>query len=488
MELSWELEQLGRTAAPDVVLDGRRLVHLVSDVSQHDDGSVDALVRGEHSHTVSLASGFPHDGFSCTCGAARFSAACSHVIAVRLRILQMFHGLDDVRTARWERHVESLQALQTVWNSLSGVWLEASRDGDDTAANAVLRDIGSLHNALEIARSLGSRASAAEQSAFLLRMANYHDVDGTRPLEPFALPNARQLVDVYWTLREHVVPGACTDFLLAVAGAARRAGTEPETDWRIEQLLTSACRVLGQLVARGHAAPSVIAAGLLDAELDAPASMYPWSAAMFDALGVAAPQVALSMRKQLSGLEPEGGWASVDEPHFRFRAELGLAGAGALSVISVLEEWPDAPYDEFLRRLPPSTAPAARLEFLESAHRRGRTAWSPGWAPRSLEQQHRTVHDLHMRAHAATGASECLQHDLVTVPFAGLPAWASFSSVLRPDYPLQQEEFLRTDRGESRCPPSGGAATGGVARTVICTGSGVMLSRGTAGQAGFAPM
>src|SRR5690606_16648556 len=61
MELSWELEQLGRTAAPDVVLDGRRLVHLVSDVSQHDDGSVDALVRGEHSHTVSLASGFPHD-------------------------------------------------------------------------------------------------------------------------------------------------------------------------------------------------------------------------------------------------------------------------------------------------------------------------------------------------------------------------------------------------------------------------------------------
>lgn len=413
MELSWELERLGRAAAPDVVLEGRNLVHRVSDVLRNDDGSVDAHVRGEHPHTVSIAAGFPHYGFSCTCGAARFSSACSHVIAVRLRVLQMFHGLDDARTARWERHVESLRSLQTAWSALADVWLEAFRDGDDTATGAVLRDAGSLHSALEVARALGDCATVAEQSAFLLRTAAHHDVDGTVPLEPWAITNARHLAESFWTLRQHVAPEACTDLLLAVAGSSRRAGIDPDADWRVEHVFTSACRALGQVVTDGHADPSIVAAALLDAELGAPATNYPWSAVMVDALDVAAPRVASSMREQLSARQPDGGWASADEPHFRLRAELVLAEGGASGVIAVLEEWLDAPYDEFLRRLPLSTVPTARIAFLEAAHRNGRTAWSPGWAPRPPEQQRRTVLQLHRSPGPTKGTGNVAIGELV---------------------------------------------------------------------------
>ena len=45
MDLPWELEQTGLVAAPDTVLDGQRLLHRVSDLVHHEDGSIDALVR-----------------------------------------------------------------------------------------------------------------------------------------------------------------------------------------------------------------------------------------------------------------------------------------------------------------------------------------------------------------------------------------------------------------------------------------------------------
>ena len=54
MELSWELEQLGQAAAPDIVLEGRRLQHRVTDLIRHDSGSVEAIVRGVQAHVVSL--------------------------------------------------------------------------------------------------------------------------------------------------------------------------------------------------------------------------------------------------------------------------------------------------------------------------------------------------------------------------------------------------------------------------------------------------
>ncbi|ATG55835.1 hypothetical protein CFK41_14410 [Brachybacterium ginsengisoli] len=52
MELSWELEQLGRAASPDIVLEGRSLLHRVADLICHDSGSVEAIVRGDQAHLV----------------------------------------------------------------------------------------------------------------------------------------------------------------------------------------------------------------------------------------------------------------------------------------------------------------------------------------------------------------------------------------------------------------------------------------------------
>lgn len=119
MELSWELDQLGRAAAPDTVLEGRGLLYSVADVIRHDDGSAGALVRGDVPQVVALQAKSPLRDSSCTCGATEPFTPCAHGIAVWLRYLQLFHGLDDALTARWARRVESLRARSSAWDGLA---------------------------------------------------------------------------------------------------------------------------------------------------------------------------------------------------------------------------------------------------------------------------------------------------------------------------------------------------------------------------------
>jgi hypothetical protein len=238
MELSWELEQLGRAAAPDIVLEGRRLQHRVTDLIRHDSGSVDAIVRGEQAHVVSLPGQFPLEDSSCTCHVAGAPMPCAHVIAVRLRHLQLSHGLDDARTARWERRVEGLRALRSGWDALAQAWLEATRHGDEGATWTVLRDVEALQDEMQMVRALEGRASDEQLSGFLRDLATSHGIDGATPLSPSAVPQALDLAYAYCRPGSAGSPGVWSDVLLAVAGSARRTATTPDEDWRIESVLT----------------------------------------------------------------------------------------------------------------------------------------------------------------------------------------------------------------------------------------------------------
>lgn len=413
MELSWELEQLGRAAAPDIVLEGRRLQHRVADLIRHDSGSVEAIVRGDQAHIVSLPVRSPMDNSSCTCHAAGARMPCAHVIAVRLRHLQLSHGLDDARTARWERRVEGLRALQSGWDALAQAWLQATYHGDESATWTVLRDVESLHGAIQIARALEGRATAEQLSGFLRDMASAHGIDGTTPLSPSAVSHALDLADEYCWRPMAESPGALTELLLAVAGSARRSATTPDDDWRIESALTSAWRALAQLVLSGDADTHAVAEALLDAELDAPASPYPWSALLFSSLDAGASRVAREMREQLSHRSSNGAGATAADPRFRLRAEIGFASDGVPGLLPVLEERPEAPYEEYLRRLPLSPVPTFRIDLLESAQRSGRMAWAPGWANRPPRDHQRTLHQIHPGPHAARQRGEIAIGDLV---------------------------------------------------------------------------
>lgn len=463
MELSWELEQIGRAAAPDTVFEGLSLADRVSDIIRRDDGSIEALVRGEDPHAVSLPATFPLYESSCTCGANSFPTQCVHVIAVSLRNLQLFHGLDDARTTRWVRHVEGLRALENAWSALAEVWLEATQAGDATATGAVLRDVGSVHGAMQVAKALGGRATVEEHSAFLLHMAAHHGIDGTAPLGSTALVDARALVDSYWSPRSRGRGAAWTGLLLALVGSARRTVTDPSTDLRVEHVVMTACGVLGQLVTDGHADPSLVADALLDVELDAPTSQFPWSAFILEALGPAAPQVAHAMQEQLRGHEPAGGWATANEPRFRLRAEIGLASAGVPCLIAVLEEWPEAPYDEYLRRLQDGAAPTARVELLESAHRHGRTAWSPGWAAHTPASQCPRLNQLHRIPRRAEVSGTVAIGDLVLAQ-AQLGRSETARDLLlahaqRHDDPAHRYEFLRIWKAATLGPGEEASAT-----------------------------
>lgn len=106
-----------------------------------------------------------------------------------------------------------------------------------------------------------------------------------------------------------------------------------------------------------------------------------------------AHQVAQEMQSLLRDREPSSGWAMADDPRFRLRAEIGFVSGGVDGLLQVLEEWPEAPYGEFMCRLPHSIAPTTWVALLESPRRSGRAGWAPGWWSRSASR--RSLHDLH---------------------------------------------------------------------------------------------
>ena len=447
MDLSWELEQTGLVAAPDTVLDGQRLLHRVSDLVHHEDGSIDALVRTEVPHAVSLPGKHWWDGSSCSCGSSRRLSPCAHAIATRLRHLQQSHGLDDERLARWERWIESLRMLHSAWDSLADDWLEARSHGEAGATWTALRAVGSLHGALQMARALDKRATGEQLSAFLRDLASWYGIDGTTPLSPSAISDARELADFAMAPLDVHGPAAMTDLLLAVAGSTRLTATTPDADWRIDGVFRSACSVLGQLVATGNTDASEVADVLLRAEFDAPATSHPWSAFMLLYLGDGAYQVAEEMGSLLRDREPSGGWVMASDPRFRLRAEIGFVCGGVEGLLPVLEEWPEAPYGEFLRRLPHSFAPTARVALLESARRSGRAGWAPGWWTRSKTFSRRSLHDLHKSSQRESIRGTIAIGDLI-VTEARLGREGRARKILREHAlrdcnPVHRYEFLR---------------------------------------------
>jgi hypothetical protein len=296
---------------------------------------------------------------------------------------------------------------------LAQAWLEATRHGDEGATWTVLRDVEALQDEMQMVRALEGRASDEQLSGFLRDLATSHGIDGATPLSPSAVPQALDLAYAYCRPGSAGSPGVWSDVLLAVAGSARRTATTPDEDWRIESVLTTAWRALVQLVLSGDADMHAVVGALLDAEFDAPASPYPWSALLFTSLEAGASRIAREMDRQLRRRTPPGGWTAERDPRFRLRAEVGFASDGVHGLLPVLEEWPEAPYDEYLRRLPLSPMPTFRLDLLESAHRGGRMAWAPGWAYRPPRDLQRTLNEIHRGRNASRRRGPIAIGDLV---------------------------------------------------------------------------
>lgn len=250
-----------------------------------------------------------------------------------------------------------------------------------------------------MARALADLTNSDELSTFLVDLARSRDIDGESRLFPQSIIDAGELVGAFGHPLTGGRPGARAAALVAVAGSARRTATFPTDDFRVTETLMNACRALGGLVADEHADSATVADTLLRADLASPRADYPWIAMILEALGPGAKQVAQHMSDMLETVNAPQGAEITGEQRYRLRAEIAFAHEGISGLLPVLEEWPDAPYGEFLFRLPGSWSPASRDHLLESAHRVGRVRWAPGWPQHGpVPSRHYPARFVHDRA------------------------------------------------------------------------------------------
>lgn len=395
MDLAWELEQLAHSATPDVVLEGLGMLSDVSDVMDAEGTVVEGLVHADAGHVVSLANNI--GGYdSCTCGACDSGSSCRHAIAVRLRRLQLVAGLDDRRLAMWERRVRALESLRLGWAELATFWLDTQEVHGFAPSGTVLRDAGSVHGGIRVARALAGRATSEQLSEFLLVLVTDQRIEQGQRLSPATLGAAVELVNGLWQPIAPQHPEANVPALLTLAGAFRRSAGELDSSLQVAYGLELACGTLGRLVGAGHARPPEVAGVLLQAELESADTAFPWIASILDRFGPSAPTIAAEMRRLLDGERPARRSDTTRSAVPRIRAEIELACNDVPALLRVLSDWPGAPYGEFLHRLPGTWSPRPSLQLLEDAYLAGRVRWA---AEATLDIRPRTareaIHQVH---------------------------------------------------------------------------------------------
>lgn len=379
MNLTWELGDLAHSAEPSVVLEGYRMLPLVSDVVPLVDGGVEGMIRGEYPQYVTLVGKGHGRSAACTCGTRPSDRSCAHVIAVEVRRLQLFADLGAQQLDGWAHRVEALQHLASGWTELARYWTSARRT-DPHATSSVMRDAGSLRGGLDVADALARMVDAGQLSTYLVELAADHDITGDSALSPVGRREATELVDyLYHCLNRSEAASALAEVALIATRSLRLSATEPREDLGLWGTLATASGVVGRLVTGGHMDASTAAAGLLKSEGMATPSRYPWIAMVLERLGRASHDVATEMQELVDADVLGRGRPVPTDRRDRIRAELAVARGGASCLLSVLESWDGAPYGEFLYRQAGSWTPLERLDLLSSASRSGRLRWAPGW-------------------------------------------------------------------------------------------------------------
>lgn len=452
MDLTWETEFFAPQASPSTLLDGVKLVPFVSDLLLAEEHTVEALVRTDPAHVVRLRRSRTSPRATCSCGASQPARPCVHALAAWTRDLQLREGLDDSRITRWEHLLESRKQLESVGEGFADRWLDIVRNGTPDEEGELLWTVPSLNGQWRIARALVGRATGKELSRFLLGLATSRGIDGTSRLSTPAMVDADELINRLWQPLDTHAPGAGAPTALAILGSMRRMMGERPTLSRYEWTLRSACSTIGQLVVAGHADPRQVAETVLRAELAPGDSAHPWIAIIFDHMGDGAPLVAREMQALLdreAGMQPAA-------PRCRLRAEIAVSQGAMDDLLQVLATWPEAPFGEFARRLPPRHT---TMSIFEAARSTGRLRWAPGWPGHELASTSgKLIHHIHDTYPAHPMWGDIAIGDVVTA-LAGQGRTGAARDALRAHaekYPCAAHrfEFLRIWEG-ARLGPAG---------------------------------
>ncbi|MFE5775330.1 hypothetical protein [Brachybacterium sp. NPDC056505] len=398
MDITFELELIGRAASPDVVRKGSELANRAVELVEREGTRRESLVHGTPTHVVTWEAGTWPSAVMCTCGGAQGDQLCAHAIAARLRHLHTAGGIDSGQWARFLSRVDALVALSTGWEGLAQFVVDSHAAGEPDASFIALRDAGSTAGGLRVARALVAAGEPAEVvSDFLVALSEDRGLDGQAVAGPAAISAAEELVVELGGHLEYWPHGASAAALLRLIGSLRRAATDPAESPSPFWALTIACSAVGRLVVDDLVDPDVVAMTLLDAESESEEADYPWIAVMLDRVGGAAPAVARAMLQRLGEQHEAQSIAHVNHALHRARAEAVHAAADENDLLEVLENWPAAPYGEYFVRLPQSWSPRRGLELLKAARAAGCLRWAPGWPRHNPVDPHggRLIHQLH---------------------------------------------------------------------------------------------
>ncbi|MGP9538107.1 hypothetical protein ACT3SP_08845 [Brachybacterium sp. AOP43-C2-M15] len=396
MDLSWEAFRFAPGASPSRLLHGVGLLDLVTDVLVGDGRTVEALVRTDPVHVVTMIRSRNAPRATCTCGSSFPEHPCIHALAAWIRELQLRGGIGNARIARWEQLLASRHQLDVVWDRFAECWLGAARSGDPDEEAELMWAVDSLEGEIRVARALVGKATGDELSKYLLRLVNRRGIDGESRLSLPGIVDADQLMNVLCQPLDRADPAANASAVLAIAGSLRRTAAGTAEEMRYEWTLHLACSTIGGLVAAGHADPLHVAETILRAELAAPETSYPWIAIIFDRLSSGAAPVAGEMQRLLDDSESGSRTGTKTAPRRRLRTEIAAARGEIEDLLRELAEWPDAPYGEFACRFSALPAQRSPMPILEGARSAGRLRWAPGWPCHGLASgRGRIIHHIH---------------------------------------------------------------------------------------------
>lgn len=338
-----DMQMLKGFAEWPVILEAIDMRDCVADILEHDDGSIDVLVRSKPPEAVTIGpSRFATP--TCTCGSRAQNAYCVHAVAACLAIEHAAGRIDDAELSRFAARAGIHAAIDESRRALIHNYLHDIAGGADHAFADLFIDYGAAETVhlLPLVHEIGGEPVA---SSFAVECAMWiFGTPGDEWCRDSDMDKAQDLV--YSFLKPgRLTRDAAPALLIAVRGLIRSLRL-PGPAWsERHDLIESVLRLLRDAVA----------VGVIDVEAVVDAVLCDGLAAFGPApqsFGLFAPCIGPQVCRPVSRwFDNAGTLPQLDvDGRRRLRVELALGAHDGEGLLRLFDDWPEPLYGELMAR------------------------------------------------------------------------------------------------------------------------------------------